>query len=508
MKYQHLWSDLHSNIHHNQMNQLMDWYRHAKKIMDFWPIAYYPFGIRFTETGAELEDLQPADVLEADWKKILELAKYAREEGWPLFPGYEWQGNGSDGDHNVFFPGTEGPMIHPMLYRDLRDHLKPLGAIAIPHHVAYQPGSRGKNWQTHDSEFSPFAEIYSSHGCSENDQNHLVMERHEHMGPRTDVTSYEAGLDAGITVGCIASGDNHSVPGEADHGMMCVLSPSRDPKDIWQSLKARRVYGVSRSRMEIDFRMDDDCMGSVTTPGAKALTVDVKAANAIDRIELLKDNILETMFVHSGTWERKALPGTFRIKFELEFGWGPETRIFPDAAQKEWDVTLQTPGRLLDVEPLWNSFGQDILERTENSCHFHLTSHRATETGKWMGPSNVRREAMIFEIEGTMEDVLTLYVDGKEYPLAVSDLLKGTRIYAQYAECEQKITEKFGPTPHYRDDFVWHCSFKFRAKKAAPEIAYRFHREVPVSLEAGSQYRLRVWLKNGDTAWTSPIFCR
>ena len=60
MNYLHLWSDMHSNIHHNQMNQLMDWYRHAKKIMDFWPIAYYPFGIRFTETGAELEDLQPA----------------------------------------------------------------------------------------------------------------------------------------------------------------------------------------------------------------------------------------------------------------------------------------------------------------------------------------------------------------------------------------------------------------------------------------------------------------
>ena len=50
MNYLHLWSDMHSNIHHNQMNQLMDWYRHAKKIMDFWPIAYYPFGIRFTET--------------------------------------------------------------------------------------------------------------------------------------------------------------------------------------------------------------------------------------------------------------------------------------------------------------------------------------------------------------------------------------------------------------------------------------------------------------------------
>lgn len=508
MKYEHLWSDMHSNIHHNQMDQLMDWYAHAKKIMDFWPIAYYPFGIRFTETGAELEDLQPQAALEKDWKMILQLAKQARKEGYPFFPGYEWQGNGSDGDHNVFFPDTEGPMIHPMLYSELRDALKPLDAIAIPHHVAYQPGSRGKNWVTHDEHFSPFAEIYSSHGCSENDENLLVMERHEHMGPRTDVTCYETGLDRGLKVGCIASGDNHSVPGEADHGMMCVLSPSRDPKDIWESLKARRVYGVSHSRMEIDFSLNGNDMGSEVKPGRAELAIDVKAANAIDRIELLKDNVLENMFVHSGTWERQPLPDHFRFKFELEFGWGPETRIFPDAAEKKWDVTLQTPGKLLSIEPLWNSFGQQILHQDDHSCHFNLTTHRSTETGKWMGPSNVRREAMIFEAEATLNDVLTLYVDGEKYDLAVSDMLKGTKIYAQYGQCEQKILEKFGPTPHYRDDFVWHCAFKFRVKKAAPEFAYRFHQKCEMTLEEGSQYRLRVWLKNGDTAWTSPIFCR
>lgn len=508
MKYEHLWSDMHSNIHHNQMNQLMDWYDHAKQIMDFWPIAYYPFGIRFTETGAELEDLQPQQALEKDWEMILQLAKQARKEGYPFFPGYEWQGNGSDGDHNVFFPDTEGPMIHPMLYSELRDALKPLDAIAIPHHVAYQPGSRGKNWVTHDEQFSPFAEIYSSHGCSENDENLLVMERHEHMGPRTDVTCYEAGLDRGLKVGCIASGDNHSVPGEADHGMMCVLSPTRASKDIWQSLKERRVYGVSHSRMEIDFSLDEHCMGSEVKPGKANLSIDIKAANAIDRVELLKDNILENMFVHSGTWERQPLQDYFRFKFELEFGWGPETRIFPDAAEKQWDVTLQTPGKLIGVEPLWNSFGQHILQQDDHSCHFNLTTHRSTETGKWMGPSNVRREAMVFEVEGTINDVLTLYVDGEKYDLAVSDMLKGTKIYAQYAQCEQKILEKFGPTPHYRDDFVWHCAFKFRVKKAAPECAYNFHQKCEMTLEEGSQYRLRVWLKNGDTAWTSPIFCR
>ena len=42
MKYEHLWADMHSNIHHNQMQDLDRWYQHAKQVMDFWPIAYFP----------------------------------------------------------------------------------------------------------------------------------------------------------------------------------------------------------------------------------------------------------------------------------------------------------------------------------------------------------------------------------------------------------------------------------------------------------------------------------
>ena len=37
-----LWTDLHSNIHHNQMDELDKWTEHAKEVLDFWPIAYYP----------------------------------------------------------------------------------------------------------------------------------------------------------------------------------------------------------------------------------------------------------------------------------------------------------------------------------------------------------------------------------------------------------------------------------------------------------------------------------
>ena len=43
MHYKKLWTDLHSNIHHNQMGELDQWIEHAKNTVDFWPVAYYPF---------------------------------------------------------------------------------------------------------------------------------------------------------------------------------------------------------------------------------------------------------------------------------------------------------------------------------------------------------------------------------------------------------------------------------------------------------------------------------
>ena len=132
MGYEHLWADMHSNIHHNQMEQLDAWYEHAKQVMDFWPIAYYPFAIRKTATGGELEDLIGEEELQRNWQQVLALARRAEAENWPLFPGYEWQGNGADGDHNVFYPTTEGPMAQPRTYAELRDQLKPLDALAIP----------------------------------------------------------------------------------------------------------------------------------------------------------------------------------------------------------------------------------------------------------------------------------------------------------------------------------------------------------------------------------------
>ena len=98
-----LWTDLHSNIHHNQMDELDKWTEHAKDVLDFWPIAYYPFQMIKTESGAGLEDLCPEEEIKKDWEIVRRKVKEENANGYPMFMGYEWQGCGFDGDHNVFF---------------------------------------------------------------------------------------------------------------------------------------------------------------------------------------------------------------------------------------------------------------------------------------------------------------------------------------------------------------------------------------------------------------------
>ena len=334
------------------------------------------------------------------------------------------------------------------------------------------------------------------------------MERHLHMGPRTGETCYERGLEAGLHVGCIASGDNHKVPAVYDHGSMCVLARDASKEAIWEAMKARRVYGVSRSRMDIDFTIDGKPMGSVVPAGKHELKFSVKAADAIDRVEILKNNILDEMAVHSGTWETRKIGDeeVIRVKFAAEFGWGPNPRFYKDMLVREWDGSLTVPGRLVSIEKAWNSYGQKLYDVTENGCKFHMTTYMSTATGHWMGPSTVVKEGFVFEVEGKITDEICLKVDSYEYRFTIGELMKTSRILAQYKESIELAERVYGHVEHYRDDFYWHNAYKTRLRQAVPKSAYTMEFSKIVDMEPGSQYRLRVWLKNGDVAWVSPVF--
>lgn len=506
MQYKKLWTDMHSNLHHEHIKDLPHWYEQIKETMDFWPFAYYPFYMKKTESGLGIEDRYSDEIIHKDWEYIREFTKQANKEGFPMFMGYEWQGSGKDGDHNVFCLSNEEAQHHPLRYVDLVKAYEGKDVIGIPHHLAYQLGSRGKNWETHNETFSPFAEIYSSHGCSENDNGPLDMNRHIHMGPRTGETCYERGLEKGYKVGVIAAGDNHSAPGVYEHGTLCVLAEDHSKEAIWDAFVNRRTYGCSQSRIEVNFSINESVMGSEVVCDEQAnLAIHVKGSNAIDRIEIIKDNIVDEMIVHSGTWERKPQTGLIRLKFRMEFGWGPDTRVYHDIFMKEWTGKLHVDGKLLSVEKCWNNFGQSLRILDDTSCEFDLTTYKSTATGKWMGPSNVTTEGFIFEVETKADSVIHLIVDGKDYDLSVKEMLYTSKVYGLWDEIKQLTKDTWGDIEHYRDDPWWHNAYKFKVGQAVPEEAYSVDYQKKMNVEEGN-YRLRVWQKNGDVAWTSPIF--
>ena len=190
-QYKLFWGDSHTNLHlggslgrsgegdlphgeagSNLVECLAKSAEHARKVLDFWPMAYYPYTYVW-DKGLRAERWRAQDEVDTAWAAVCDLSEDRTSAGeFVVFPGYEWQGDGRCGDHNVFFYEGHPPIFRSRALPELYSEIRRLNvrAMAIPHHTAYLVGVRGKDWRVHDQDISPFAEIYSKHGCSESDE--------------------------------------------------------------------------------------------------------------------------------------------------------------------------------------------------------------------------------------------------------------------------------------------------------------------------------------------------
>ena len=501
------WTDFHSNIHSNQMNELDKWFEQVEKIFDFWPIAYYPYGMRKDVTGLDIEDLIDKSKIQKDWETLRAFTNKQNEKGFPMFMGYEWQGNGLDGDHNVFFKENNQNPKFPLNYLDLIKEYKDVNAIGIPHHTAYSLENRGKKWCNQNDTFSPFAEIYSSHGSSEKDTNEISMDRHVHMGPRCDETSISTGLKEGHHFGIIASGDNHSVPGVYGFGYAAVIASDKSKESIWDALLQRHVYGVTKNKIQLDFKLDDVMMGDEIESGNHNLSVHVEGMDSIDRIEILQNE--ERIELIEGPKEVfPSLNDKVTIKFFVEAGWGPDIRVFPKHLSRMWKGKLETNGLLKSVTPCFSTYGQSIDSKDDKSCEFTFTTHSNTTTGKWMGPSAVTTEGIYFEIEGTLNTKVKLNLENQIVELTLNEILQGTKVYALMDEVKKLLHDTYGFEEYYRSDPFWHNAYKFRIHKGSLNTWYTQNITRIINTSSKGEIRVKVYEKNGSLAYSSPIFIK
>lgn len=533
--YRIFWGDSHHNTYQQSvqqpaMDEILAW---ASQYLDFYSGAFYtPIFTRVgcggggadVKGGAGHPQEQPAaagewrgvnvervkepGVLAREWAEFQAATAARHAPGrFVTFPGYEWQGNGRYGDHNVIFSAEGAPLVVPPTLPELYAALRPLGALAIPHHTGYRPGTRAPDWHHCDETLSPFSEIYSIHGCSETDEELVGLRRNSHMGPGVGGSTWQDALAAGLHLGAIASTDNWSnMPGHWGQGLMACLAKELTRASLWEAFRARRVYGVTGDRIALDFTCNDAPMGSILPHARRReLRVAVRGSDAIDRVEILRNGRVLVTHCHQPAWSFPAAGRPARFKLRIEAGWGPRPGELPLPEQK-WDGWLRlSAGRFVGWEPCWVTRGQGVPELDGDTARFTMVSRQEYVT-------RVSQGATVFELEADPAARLSVELNGLEAAGPVGVFGDRSRLLWYRNECAELIKQHTGLTPETagRGDAFFHMACKAKLHRLIPEAGYTARVQVTDGEPAAGEtcYRVRVEQRNGQRAWSSPIWVR
>lgn len=536
--YQVFWGDTHHNTYQHYvqdppLEEIMAW---ASTYLDFYTGAYYTpafttvpvrsgvgrqtghlEGGHLSEAlpssghewqGVHLEDWKDSRAMAREWAEFQQVtAAWNRAGEFVAFPGYEWQGNGRWGDHNVVYK-REGQPIHAVdTLAELYDRLRGQDAIAIPHHTGYYVGQRAPRWLACDDHLSPFAEIFSIHGCSETDEERIGLRHNSHMGPGVGGGTYQEALDTGLHLGAVCSTDNWTnMPGHWGQGLTACLAPELTRESLWDAFLKRRVYGVTGDRIELAFTCNGDPMGSILKhTSRRQIHVSVRGSDALDRIEILREGRVLATHCHQGTWDLPPPGKRARFKVRVEAGWGPRPGDIP-RADPHWEGTLSVGGgRMLGWEPCWVTRDQGVPELAGETARFSMVSRQAYVGRPWQG-------ATLFEFDADPDAELVLRLNGLEERDTVRACAERSRLLWYREDCVRRVQETTGvePPEAKRGDVYYQLACKAKLHRVIPESGYtatlEFVDDEPLDHE--THYRVRVEQRNGQRAWSSPIWVR
>jgi len=515
------WGETHDNTYHHPepTRRMAEVLAAAADHLDFYCGAYYtahadafqPEGHPAEHTGKQdliLEGWKDAERIEREWAEVQEATRAADSPGrFVAFPGYEWQGDGSSGDHNVCYLREGPPIFRVRTVAELYDCLRELDALAIPHHTAYRPGRRGRDWSVFDARISPYAEVFSVHGCSETDEELIGLRQNSHMGPGMAGGTYQDALDHGLHLGAICGTDNFgALPGRHGRGRMAALAGELTREALWEAFRARRVYGVTGDRIELDFTVDGAPMGSIIhSAGPRTVLVAVRGSDALDRIEILRNGRVIATHCHQGTWDLPPAGQRSHFKLRIELGWGPRSNEL-DVPDRRWQGRIEVAdGRFLACEPCWVTFGQEPPSLDGSVATFAMLTGSSTVTERF-------QNANVFEFEAAPQAMLRVRINGIEEAAPIAAFAGGSRVLWYRDECVQMLEDCCGlePGSPERDDVYHHMAYKAKLHRAVPEAAYtaRFEIEDDEPFEGEIHYRVRVEQRNGQRAWSSPVWVR
>lgn len=495
------WGEIHTHTDLSDGNgSAEDNFRIAASHLDFWAMADHVydeevFDLDYRKEGSERH------LLNERWERIQELCREYEKPGTfiPLL-AYEWT-NFQYGHHNVYYLDYDQPLRMPPTLPELYKALRGVEALVIPHHTGYAVGFCGKNWDFHDEALSPFVEIYSMHGSSEEPGGpRPILTGGSWMGPGGAGGSVQEGLARGYRLGIMASSDSHfDHPGAYDNGLIAVYADDLTRRSLWNVLKKKRIYGVTGDRILLDFRLNGEPMGSsIKCDGERRLAIKVKAWDAVDRVDIIKNNRLLKSFV-SPAGQVAAGSGPERLRFHLEWGWD---RL----KSQEWTGGLMVKGgRILDAVPCFRGgvegrLGRGITSLTPGSCSW-TSKPRQVRVG-WL--ARTFADQIAFEVECGSQAELTVAFDyggmKREEVLRAEDIL---------SQPEVVYMEHVPPT---NNGAYWHgmesyAKYKVHQGHATDALTLDLEYSDTPSESGGTDfYYVRVIQKNGQRAWSSPVW--
>jgi len=427
-------------------------------------------------------------VMRRAWPEVKRMTRAWNEPGeFACLLGYEFHSS-SWGDYHIIFPGDDGELRYFATLDGLKRYVRRAGAIMVPHHPGYPRLWRGQLWEHVDTDLSPIAEIISEHGGAERDRGPHDYIRHS-MGGRATGSTWQWALDRGMKLGCVASTDDHlGFPGAWGEGIAAVLAEELTREAVVDALRSRRCYAVSGDRIEIDFTLNGEPMGSDLPPTeARSIAVAVRGWDEISMVELIRNG--EPIARAFGRQKPRLEPWPGRVRCHVRYGWGPwATLAMPRTC--DWEMTVSLEGATIrDAVAAWQSGPYDegrrdrVLQRSGSACRWR--SFTAREGAFAEDPT----KRMYFDIQGPSDARLRLQVT-RPVPLTIE------RTLGELAR--RSVTEFTGPF----------TSENVQIERLVLPASYETGIEIEDegSGEGTDYYYVRVTQANGQMAWSSPIW--
>jgi hypothetical protein len=425
-----------------------------------------------------------------EWDTIQKFANdYYKPGSFVTFIGYEWHSS-MYGDNCIIMPGNSAELAYPGNIQELQNLAEKNHALLIPHHPAYMKGYRGQDWQFLGSaEITPVVEIFSEHGNAESDRSPSPYIRHS-MGGRYTRNTIQHLWEQGKQVGVVASTDDHlGYPGGYGEGLAAVYADTLTRESVMEAIRARRVYGVSADRIELDFRLNGHFMGeSIPYSHSRHIMVKVNGKDVVDRVELLRnDKVIYRNFpvdrkITGSGWDKPVL-------CRIEFGWGPWSGLnVPRTTDWDFNINIQN-GKILSATPCFQAGPFDENRRNiitnvdGKNCRFRSYTSRIDAFEE--RPVN----SIILEIQGHPETELSvslLQPAVMERRIKLGELSESNDIFfTDDMTSESVIINRIVFYDNYHTEF----SLTDRIRTGATDWYY-----------------VRVVQANGSLAWSSPVW--